>query len=189
MEKPSAVNLWIMGLLIDHPMSAYDMARIVETDIIGRLLKVSAPAVYKNIRELQRAGHLEVERTKTGEMPEKKVYSVTEKGNSYFLDLMSYYSSNLLDYYFEFNTVLANLDKVDRETGMTMLGNLRDQFYRLKTWIVEHEQEARARNVYFAGRAIIKQYRMIAYTLIAWIEEVIDEYRQTEEMGGHRHPE
>jgi hypothetical protein len=70
-----------------------------------------------------------------------------------------------------------------------MLENLRDQFYRMKTWIVAHEQEARARNVYFPGRAIIKQYRMILYTLIAWIEEVIDEYRETDEIGGPRHPE
>jgi len=189
MEKPSAVNLWIMGLLVDHPMSAYNIARIVETDIIARHLKVSVPAVYKNIKELQRSGYLEVERTRTGEMPEKKVYSVTENGKTYFLNLMDYYSNNLLDYYFEFNTFLANLDKVDKESGLKMLENLRDRFYGMKTWIVAHEQEARARNVYFAGRAIIKQYRMIIYTLIAWIEEVIDEYRETDKIGGHRHPE
>jgi DNA-binding PadR family transcriptional regulator len=189
MGKLSAVNLWIMGLLVDHPLGAYDIARIVETDVIGRLLKVSVPAVYKNIKELQRAGYLEMERTRTGEMPEKKVYSVTESGKAYFLKLMDYYSSNLLDYYFEFNTFLANLDKVDKETGLKMLENLRDQFYRIKAWIVAHEQEARARSAPFAAMAIIKQYRMIDYTLIAWIEEVIDEYSQTDEIGAHRRPE
>jgi DNA-binding PadR family transcriptional regulator len=188
MEKPSAVNLWIMGLLVNRPMSAYDIARMVETDVIGKLLKVSAPAVYKNVKELQRAGYLDMVRSRMGEMPEKKVYSVTQNGRDHFLKLMDYYSGNLLDYYFEFNTFLANLDRVDKETGLRMLGNLRDQFYQMKTWIVSHEQEARARNVYFAGRAIIKQYRMVIYTLIAWIEEVIDEYRETEELGGLRHP-
>ncbi len=187
-EKLSAVNLWIMGLLVDHPMSAYEIARIVETDVIARHLKVSVPAVYKNVRELQRVGYLEMERARMGEMPEKKVYSVTDSGRKYFLKLMDHYSSNLLDYYFEFNTFLANLDKVDKETGLKMLGNLRDQFYSMKTWIVAHEQEARARKVYFAGRAIIKQYRMILHTLIAWIEEVIEEYRETGETGGRRHP-
>jgi DNA-binding PadR family transcriptional regulator len=171
---------------MSHPMSAYDIARIVETDIIGRLLKVSAPAVYKNIKELQRAGYLEVERTRTGEMPEKKVYSVTESGNAYFVKLMAHFSGSLPEYYFEFNTFLANLDKVDKESGLEMLGNLRDQFYRMKTWIVAHEQEARARNVHFAGKAIIKQYRMVIYTLIQWVEEVIDEYRETERIEGHR---
>jgi DNA-binding PadR family transcriptional regulator len=185
MEKPSPINLWIMGLLMDHPRSAYDIARLVETDIIGRLLKVSVPAVYKNIKDLKRVGHLEMEKTRTGEMPEKKVYSVTETGKKYFLGLMEYYSANVLDFYFEFNTFLANIDKVDKESGLKMLSTLRDQFYRTKGWIVDHEQEARTRNVHFAGRAIIKQYRMILYTLIAWIEEVIDEYRGTDEVASH----
>ena len=104
-------------------------------------------------------------------MPEKKIYSVTDVGRKYFLKLMDHYSGNLSPYYFEFNTFLANIDKVNKKTGMKMLENLRDQFYRMKTGIVAHEQEARARNVHFAGRAIIKQYRMIIYALIAWIEE------------------
>ena len=116
-------------------------------------------------------------------MPEKKVYSVAKNGEAYFLRLMDYYSSNLSNYYFDFNAFLANIDKVDKQTGLKMMEHLRDEFYQLKTWIVSHEQEAKERQVYFAGKAIIKQYRMMAYTLIAWIEEVIEEYRQTEELG------
>ncbi len=187
MEKLSAVNLWIMGLLMERPLSAYDIARILETDIIGKLLKVSAPAVYKNIKELHRSGCLAAEKSRTGGMPEKKIYSVTDVGRKYFLKLMDHYSGNLSPYYFEFNTFLANIDKVNKKTGMKMLENLRDQFYRMKTGIVAHEQEARARNVHFAGRAIIKQYRMIIYALIAWIEEVIEEYGQSKDLGSHRH--
>ncbi len=186
--KMSPVNLWIMGLLIERPLSAYDIARILETDIIGNLLKVSVPAVYKNVKELHRAGYLDVERTRTGEMPEKKVYSVTESGKEYFLRLMEYFSGNVSAFYFEFNTFLANIDKVDKETGMKMLENLRDQLYGMKTGVVAHEQEARERNVDFAGRAIIKQYRMVIYALIAWIEEVIEEGRHEEVLGGHRRP-
>jgi DNA-binding PadR family transcriptional regulator len=183
MEKISVVNLLVMGLLIERPMSAYDIAQVVDNQIIGRLVKVSSPAVYKNIRELHRSGCLEAEKVKAGEMPEKKVYSVTEVGRAYFFSLMEYYSSSVSNYYFDFNTFLINIDKVDRERGMKMLENLRDQFYKWKTWIVEHEQEARARNVYFGGRAVIKQYRMMTYALIAWVEEVIEEYRHTEDLG------
>lgn len=185
--KMSAVNLLIMGLLIDRPLSAYDIAQMVETHHIGRLVKISAPAVYKNIKELHRTGYLEVEKTRAGEMPEKKIYTVTESGRAHFLKLMDYFSSHLSNYYFDFNTFLANIDKVDRQTGLRMLENLRDQFYQMKTWIVNHEQEARAKDVFFAGRAIIKQYRMMAYTLIAWIEEVIEEYRRNGDLLGKHH--
>lgn len=184
-EKLSIVNLLIMGLLIDRPMGAYEIARIIETQIIGRLIKVSAPAVYKNIKELHQAGYLGVEKKKTGETPDKKVYSVTEDGKAYFLKLMEHYSSSVSNYYFDFNVFLINLDKVDKETGLRMLESLHNQFYQLKSWIVNHEQEARAKNIYFPGKAIIKQHRMMIYTLIAWIEEVIEEYRQTENLGKH----
>jgi DNA-binding PadR family transcriptional regulator len=184
-EKLSIVNLLIMGLLIDRPMGAYEIARIIETQIIGRLIKVSAPAVYKNIKELHQAGYLGVEKKKTGETPDKKVYSVTENGKAYFLKLMEHYSSSVSNYYFDFNVFLINLDKVDKETGLRMLESLHNQFYQLKSWIVNHEQEARAKNIYFPGKAIIKQHRMMIYTLIAWIEEVIEEYRQTENLGKH----
>ena len=184
-EKLSIVNLLIMGLLIDRPMSAYEIARIIETQIIGRLIKVSVPAVYKNVKELHQAGYLGVEKRKTGETPDKKIYSVTEDGKTYFLKLMEHYSSSVSNYYLDFNVFLINLDKMDKETGLRMLENLRNQFYQLKSWIVNHEQEARAKNIYFPGRAIIKQHRMVIYTLIAWIEEVIEEYRQTENLGKH----
>ena len=186
-EKLSTVNLLIMGLLLECPMSAYDIVRIIEIKIIGRLVKVSAPAVYKNIKELHRAAYLEAEKMKTGETPEKKVYSVTETGKTYFLKLMEHFSSNLSNYYFDFNVFLTNLDKVDKQTGLKMLENLREQFYQMKKWIVSHEQEARAQNIYFGGRVIIKQYRMMIYTLIAWIEEIIEEYRQTDEFGSYSH--
>ncbi len=183
MEKISTVNLVILGLLSDRPMSAYEMVQIVENKIVGRLVKISAPAVYKNLKELCRNGFLTVEAVREGEMPEKKIYALTETGQEYFFKLMEHYSSHFADYYFELNAFLMNLDKLDKETGLRMLENLRAQFYQVKTWIVRHEQEAQMRQVFFSGRAIIKQYRMIIYTLIAWIEEVIEEYRQTEHIG------
>ena len=96
---------------------------------------------------------------------------------------MEHFSTNVNACYFDFNTLLINIDKVDRKKGLEMLNSLRDQFYRWKTWIVGHEQEARARNVHFGGKAVIKQYRMMAYMLIAWIEEVIEEYRHAEDLG------
>jgi len=184
--KMSSVNLLIMGLLMDRPQSAYDIAQIVETQVVGRLVKISTPAIYKNIKQLHKAGYLEVEKVRSGEMPEKKIYTVTEGGQRYFLTLMEFFSGHFTNFYFDFNTFLINLEKVDRVSGLKMLEGLRDQFYEMKAWIVRHEQEARAKNIFFAGRAIIKQYRMMAYTLIAWIEEVIEEYRLTEDLGKYQ---
>lgn len=183
MERMSAGNLIILGLLLDKPMSAYEMAHIIDSQVIGRLIKISSPTVYKNIKNLYKKGYLTAEVVKEGEMPEKKVYSVTDEGKAYFLKLMEHYSGHLTDHYFEFNAFLMNLDKADKHTGLEMLGNLKAQFCKIQEWIVPHEKEAKAMNVFFAGQAIIKQYRMIIFTLIAWIDEVIEEYREEPDLG------
>lgn len=186
MEKMSSGNLIILGLLLDHPMSAYDMAYIIDTQVVGRLVKISAPTVYKNIKKLHEAGYLSMEVVKQGEMPEKKMYTVTDTGKAYFLKLMRYFAEQPAEHHFEFNAVLTNIDKVDKETGLELLEHLKAYFCGAKEWMAQHEQEARARNVYFGGRAIIKQYRMLFTMLVEWINEVIEEYQQTEELGKYR---
>ncbi|MBI5416953.1 PadR family transcriptional regulator [Candidatus Poribacteria bacterium] len=183
MENMSTVNLIILGLLQDKSMSAYEMAQIVDSWVMRKLLKISSPTVYKNLKALYKEKYLAAETVKEGEMPEKKIYSVTKTGRAYFIKLMEYYSSNLNDFYFDFNMFLVNLDKVDKPTGLKMLENLQKQINQARNWIVQHEQENKANNIPFAGRMLVKQYRMVLSTLRDWIEEAIFEYRQTTDLG------
>lgn len=185
MEKMSVVNLMILGFLIERPMSAYDMAQIVDGHIVGQLMKISAPAIYKNVKQLHQDGFVTMETVKAGEMPEKKVYTVTPAGQQYFRNLMEHYAASVTDYYFEFNAFLLNLDKVDKATGLALLEKLRVQIEQLLGWVVEHEQHARAMRVFFPGLALIKQTRMVVTALAEWIREVIVEYQEADEMGKH----
>lgn len=182
MEKMSVVNLMVLGFLLEKPMSAYEMANLLDDRILGRLMKISAPAVYKNVKKLHQGGYLSVEVVREGEMPEKKVYSVTDKGKDYFFTLMQHYSNKFSEYYFEFNAVLLNIDKVDKQAGLEMLTALQTHFKTVQTWIIAHEREAREKRIFFTGRALVKQARMVVTTLVEWIEEVIEEYRQFDEQ-------
>ncbi len=173
----STINLMLLGLLLDKSMSAYEIAQILDSHI-GRLIKISAPAVYKNIKKLHKDGYCTVEVVKEGEMPEKKIYSITEEGKTYFFELMRYYSENLKDHYFDFNAFLIHLDKVDKQSGLKMLENLEKQFCDAYTWMTQHEEEAIAAGVTFSQRIIIKQYRMIFSTFVEWSKEVVEEYRR-----------
>jgi DNA-binding PadR family transcriptional regulator len=183
MEKMSVVNLMILGFLMERPMSAYEMAQVVDGQLIGELMKISAPAIYKNVKQLSQDGDVTVETVKAGEMPEKKVYTITAAGQQYFHTLMEHYAGTVMDYYFEFNAMLLNLDKVDKATGLALLGQLRAQLEQAHGWVVEHEQHARAMHAFFPGLAMVKQARMVMGTLVEWVHETIAEYQATEEMG------
>jgi DNA-binding PadR family transcriptional regulator len=183
MEKMSVVNLMILGFLLERPLSAYDMVQVVDGQLIGQLMKISAPAIYKNVKQLHQDGFVTAETVKTGEMPEKKVYTLTVAGQAYFHKLMEHYATAVSDYYFEFNAFLLNLDKVDKAIGLTMLEQLRTQLEQAHRWVTEHEQHVRALHIFFPGQAMVKQARMVMGTLVAWIQEVIVEYQATEDLG------
>ena len=185
MEKWSAANLIILGLLMEKPMSAYEMAHIIDSQIIGHLIKISPPTVYKNIKALHEKGRLTAETIREGEQPEKKIYAVTEKGKEHFLQLMGYFSSKLTPFFLESNAFLLNIDKLDKRRGLKMLQNLKKHIEDVQGWIKRHEREAGEKGIFFAGLAIIKQHRMMLDSLATWIDEVIEDYQKTKKPGAY----
>lgn len=186
MAKMSSADLIILGLILDKPMSAYEIAQIIESQIIGMLVKISSPTVYKNIKRLHKENCLSMETVQEGEMPPKKVYTVTQQGREHFQELMLHYSKNFDVPAFEYNAFIINIDKVDKETGLQLLENLRQHFVYAEKMIRQHERDVEnAGNVFFAGRAIIKQYRMHMETYVRWIEETIAAYTEENVLEGY----
>ena len=127
-----------------------------------------------------------METVQEGEMPPKKIYTVTPKGRERFGELMVHYSKDFDVPAFEYNAFLVNLDKVDKETGLQLLENLRQHFVYAEKMISQHEREVEAAgNVFFAGRMLIKQYRMYMTTYVQWINETIEAYKQENELNGY----
>ena len=171
----SSVELIILGLLMERPRNAYELARLIDERQLGRILKISKPAVYKCCKRLSRDGYLKGKTTRDGEMPEKVTYTVTDKGKGHFHRLMEHFSGSIIPFYMEFNTFLWNIDKLDRKKALELMRNLQKELVALKTWVIAHERQEKP-NSPFASAAIVKQYRMVITTLVTWIEETVKEF-------------
>ncbi len=178
----STIDLIVLGILLENPMNAFELTRYIEDREIGRLVKISTPAVYKCCKRLFKGAYLDGERVREGEMPEKVIYSVNPKGRERFYELMAYFSGNINPFYFEFNSFIWNLERIEKSKALEMLGNLRNQLVTLKGWIIQHENEV-ASKVTFPAKAIIKQYRMLITMLVIWVEETIDDYNKESITG------
>lgn len=176
-QPVSTIDLIILGCLLGKPMSAYDLARLIEKKHASKLVKISAPAIYKSCIRLFAGGFLARKTTKATEQPEKTIYSLNKKGRERFLALMAHFSSNIEPFFLNCNAFLYHIEKLDKHDSLKMLQNLRDELSKLKTWVVQHEKEE-SRNLSFASKAIVKQYRMIITTLCVWCDEVVREYKQ-----------
>ena len=106
----SSIDLFILGFIINQPMSAYEFAEFIKKYNFHEMIKISPAAIYKNLKRMYKQGYLESKKVKQGEMPEKSIYSITEKGRGYFMKLMDTMASKNYFIHFDFNTFFAHLD-------------------------------------------------------------------------------
>lgn len=173
----STIDLIILGVLLEKPMSAYDLVCLIYQKHVNHFLKISTPAIYKNCKRLYRSGLLDAKTSKEGEQPEKTIYRINEKGKERFFALMEHFSSNVRPFYLDINAFIFNVERAGKQRGLRMLKKLHDELSDLKTWIIEHEKEE-SPNLTFAGKAIIKQYHMTVSALLSWSEEIVDDYKK-----------
>ena len=174
--KSSAIDLLILGMLIDRPQSAYDLASFVESKHLNMVLKVSAPAIYKNCKRLHADQLLEASVSRSGDLPEKVTYRINDKGRAHFYQLMAHYSQEMRPFHFEHNSFLWNLEKMPKEEGLVMLSHLQTSLVALKNWISAHEKEVEKMGA-FGPLALARQYRMVFQALVRWIKSVIKDYQ------------
>lgn len=156
-------------------MSAYELTKFVESTKMKKWMKIGSPTIYQNLKKLAAKKYLFTETVKDGNMPEKVMYNITASGEEYFLKLMEHFSEDPGKIYFDFNAFIINLQLVDKDTGLEMLHNLRQYFYRGKEDL-EHDM-AELQNVPLRGEAIMTQYHIVFHGLIQWIEELIQKYQ------------
>jgi DNA-binding PadR family transcriptional regulator len=123
----SSIDLVLLGLLARQKRSAYDLAREIERYGLTDVVRLSIPALYKNVKQLEKRRFLESRETRSGEMPEKTIYSLTALGRERFYLLMEKYAAEKVRYRFDFNPVILNLDEVPRKRREKLLLRLKER--------------------------------------------------------------
>lgn len=120
----TSIEIMILGALIERPMSAYEMDKTLEERNVRRWIRISSPSVYRNVIRLCDEGYANGTVVKEGEMPEKTVYTITDKGRERFAELMGVAAALPARVDFGFLPVLANISLVDEETGRALIDEL-----------------------------------------------------------------
>jgi DNA-binding PadR family transcriptional regulator len=172
----SAVDLVILGILKRQSMNAYEMNKHIEDIRLKNWMKIGVPTVYQNLKKLTEKGYLSTDTVKTGNMPEKVIYSMTDSGNSYFNELMVRFSKTPSPIYFDFNAFLINLELVDKDHGISMLKDLR-QYFQNSYGNLRKDQEA-IQHPPMGGKAIMEQYDQLFHLMIDWSDNLIKAYEK-----------
>jgi DNA-binding PadR family transcriptional regulator len=172
----STIDLFILGFIKEKSCNAYELALFIKKNKFDELLKISSPAVYKNLIKLAKNGYLSVKNIKDSLMPERKVYSITKKGEEYHIRLLNQVFEKDLKYYFDFNVGILNLSMIEKEKGIKYLESLKEDFEKKK--ILINESIKKYHFIPIFGLTIMHQQQMINNAMINWINEFINQYKE-----------
>ncbi len=164
----SSIDLVVLGIVLEKPQSAYDIQKDVEYHNLSKWTKISVPSIYRKVLQLKESGYLESNIVKGDRFADKAIYSITEKGKKYFEKLMFTYVSQDIPLLFDFNVVIANLNKVSPDEAIRLITQLRES---IKISAKTNEDYAiQYANIPLVGRTILEQQKLLYNSLLKWLE-------------------
>jgi len=173
----SSIDLVILGIVLEKPQSAYDIQKDVEYHNLSRWTKISIPSIYKKVLQLKEKGYLQSKAIKGNKFAEKAVYAITDEGKAYFEQLMDTYANQQVPLLFDFNVVITNLNKMEKDKALNLLMQLRKSITASAK--ANDEYTANYADNPLVGRTIFEQQRLLYQSLLEWLENFESQFKES----------
>lgn len=171
----SSIDLVMLGIVLEKPQSAYDIQKDVDYHHLSRWTKISVPSIYRKVVQLNEKGYLQSDIVKGDRFADKAVYSITKKGRSYFEQLMDTYANEPVPLLFDFNVVITNLNKMNKEKALELVAKLRNNIAASAK--LNDEYATNYADIPLVGRTVFEQQRLLYRSLLEWLDEFESQYK------------
>ena len=131
---------------------------------------------------LSEQGYLQSNTVKGERFADKAIYAVTPSGRAYFESLMNRYVTQPVPLLFDFNVVIANLNKLDRAQALGLLSVLRQNL----TDSLRANAGYRAEFAYIplaGARAVIEQQGLLYKVMLDWLDAFRQQFERESNNG------
>lgn len=163
------IDLIVLGMIKEKEQSAYELQKNVEYRNISKWVKVSTPSIYKKVIQLGEKGYIKGNLSRAGNMPEKSIYHITEKGDKYFLELMKKISAQMVNVFLDFNAVIINMAMLSKNEGKEIIDNIETEIDKYKNVVSKLKMERK--NIPICAKSIINQQVLLSEALNDWIND------------------
>lgn len=166
----ATIDLIVLGILKQKPLSAYDIQKLVEYRNISKWVKISTPSIYKKVIQLEEKGYIKSSIVKEGKMVEKAVYALTDAGEKEFERLMLEISAMPIRIFLDFNAVIVNLTSLTPEMQKTCLESIEENVKILKAYLQENiAAKENISEIPETGMAVLQQQIILTQAIEEWI--------------------
>lgn len=138
LSKPATL---LLGIIYEKPLNAYEITKLLDYMNIKWWFNVADSTVYTTLKNLEKRGLLEGTIEKIGNMPDKTIYSLTEKGRD---ELKETIKESILQFSFDTNifTIAAFvMDILEEEEKKKLLKKRLDILQSYLTGISKQNNE------------------------------------------------
>ena len=173
----ATIDLIVLGILKKEPLSAYDIQKLVEYRNISKWVKISTPSIYKKVIQLEEKGYISSHIEKEGKMPEKSVYTLTEKGKQQFEKLMIEISCKPINIFLDFNAVIVNLDSLAPQMQKECINKIEENIDILKMYLEQNlKVKENIPEIPKTGIAVLRQQMVLVDAIEKWISSLKENF-------------
>jgi DNA-binding PadR family transcriptional regulator len=166
----STIDLFLLGLHMDRSWNAYELVKMLDTFHLGEMIRISTPAVYKNLIRLTDKGFLSVEKRKEGGSPEKKIYTISDTGRKRFRELMFAVAGEDVKFHIDQNTCLVNLHHLNRADALDIMEKIMENLKRKQEMFLQAIPRAANADVPFTALEVAGQIKSLNTIMLQWLE-------------------
>jgi DNA-binding PadR family transcriptional regulator len=179
-EKLGTTSYAILGLLTFGAMSGYDVLKLVEQSI-GHFLSPAKSQVYTDLRRLARAGLATEEMVEQEQRPNKRIYSITDKGREALVRWLNEgpFEPDHVRSPFTVRLFFGHL--VDRSSVIAQIEELRRNAERTLAELRATEADIKDNPKLFFPYLTLKSGLVQCEAQIRWADEALDDLRERED--------
>lgn len=167
-----SIDIVILGLIFQEPMSAYDVQKALSFRQIDKWVKISIPSVYKKVLVLENQGFLCTENV----TDKKSIYYITDKGKKYYFQEIDILIHQEINVFLDFNSIIASFDNIKINRQKAILLSIQKEILARKLLIEQQTKMKMSIPIPAHGIQLLKQQEMLINSLLEWINQYLENY-------------
>ena len=175
----ATIDLIVLGMLKQEPLSAYDIQKLVEYRNISKWVKISTPSIYKKVIQLEEKGYITSDTVQGENLADKAIYSLTADGEKEFETLMLEIASKPINFFLDFNAVIVNLASLLPENQKLCLMQIESNIQMLKAYLQDNiDRKENVPEIPETGMAVLQQQFILAGAIETWIASLKESFER-----------
>ena len=179
----SKVSVLILGIIAEKPLNPYEITKLLEKIHIKNWFSIAASSVYVTIKKLDKKDYIIGETIKEGNMPEKTIYTVTEKGKMALSDaLVEFLLDTELDPV-KFNIATIMLCHLKKDEALKVLEKRMFLLENYEKGIKKHYHQSKEIKTPFTGLKVISHNICLVQMELKLARELLAEVKKDDKWN------